>query len=313
VTAAGPLESEVTGQHDFGTIPAVKCVHMGRRKREGDWVFPVLQLAGLGVLMVIWAPGVRQRLQELIPVALVTAVLVLLFLLFRRLGQQGNSRLNATLQMQTYAATPAGKIPTLARTSISSSPSSHISRSSPTTSEIIEQLHAIDWFQFEKLIQALYRKHGYQVTERGGANPDGGIDLIIEKNGEQTAIQCKHWKAWKVNVKGIREFLGALTHAGIQKGLFVTLRGYTDDARILARQHNIEIIDQAALARLLEESDARYDPDLLTALDETRKHCPKCKALMVLRTNQKGYNAGNQFWGCSQYPRCRATLKATAE
>ncbi|MCL4266065.1 MAG: DUF2726 domain-containing protein [Anaerolineae bacterium] len=34
-------------------------------------------------------------------------------------------------------------------------------------------------------------------------------------------------------------------------------------------------------------------------------HCPECGAPMVLRTAQKGTNAGNQFWGCAQYPRCR--------
>ena len=29
---------------------------------------------------------------------------------------------------------------------------------------------------------------------------------------------------------------------------------------------------------------------------------------MVLRTARKGANAGNQFWGCSKYPRCRGVL-----
>lgn len=33
--------------------------------------------------------------------------------------------------------------------------------------------------------------------------------------------------------------------------------------------------------------------------------CPKCGNEMILRTAQKGVNAGNTFWGCSQYPKCR--------
>lgn len=37
-------------------------------------------------------------------------------------------------------------------------------------------------------------------------------------------------------------------------------------------------------------------------------HCPKCGAPMRLRTAQKGANAGNSFWGCSHYPRCRAII-----
>ena len=33
--------------------------------------------------------------------------------------------------------------------------------------------------------------------------------------------------------------------------------------------------------------------------------CPRCGGKLVLRTTQKGPNAGNQFYGCSNYPRCR--------
>ena len=33
--------------------------------------------------------------------------------------------------------------------------------------------------------------------------------------------------------------------------------------------------------------------------------CPICSSKMVLRTARRGSNAGNQFWGCSQYPRCK--------
>ncbi|MFH1535055.1 MAG: RecQ family ATP-dependent DNA helicase [Patescibacteria group bacterium] len=38
--------------------------------------------------------------------------------------------------------------------------------------------------------------------------------------------------------------------------------------------------------------------------------CPKCDADMVLRTARRGRNAGNQFWGCSNYPRCKHTMDA---
>lgn len=33
--------------------------------------------------------------------------------------------------------------------------------------------------------------------------------------------------------------------------------------------------------------------------------CPRCGNLMVLRTTKRGDNRGNQFWGCSRYPKCR--------
>jgi hypothetical protein len=36
--------------------------------------------------------------------------------------------------------------------------------------------------------------------------------------------------------------------------------------------------------------------------------CPKCDSEMILRTAKSGANAGNQFWGCSQYPNCRGMV-----
>src|SRR5206468_4017056 len=110
-----------------------------------------------------------------------------------------------------------------------------------TTAELLEQLRSIDWFQFEKLIALVYQKLGYAVTRRGGANPDGGIDLIIEKDGQRVAVQCKQWKTWTVGVRNVREFLGALTHAKVQRGIFITPKGYTGDAKKLADEHGIEI------------------------------------------------------------------------
>lgn len=33
--------------------------------------------------------------------------------------------------------------------------------------------------------------------------------------------------------------------------------------------------------------------------------CPKCGSKLVLRTAKKGENSGNQFYGCSAFPKCR--------
>jgi hypothetical protein len=37
--------------------------------------------------------------------------------------------------------------------------------------------------------------------------------------------------------------------------------------------------------------------------------CTKCGVPMVLRVGEKGKNAGNKFWGCNNYPKCRSILK----
>ncbi len=42
--------------------------------------------------------------------------------------------------------------------------------------------------------------------------------------------------------------------------------------------------------------------------DTNIRSCPKCGNEMVLRKATKGKNAGNTFWGCSQFPKCRTIL-----
>lgn len=36
-------------------------------------------------------------------------------------------------------------------------------------------------------------------------------------------------------------------------------------------------------------------------------HCPRGHGMMVMRTARRGENAGSNFWGCSEFPRCRKT------
>lgn len=65
--------------------------------------------------------------------------------------------------------------------------------------------------------------------------------------------------------------------------------------------------ERLAAARLENRRNQdRTDPTDQT--DRSDEHCPACGKPMILRTARKGANAGSQFWGCSGYPECRATL-----
>lgn len=46
------------------------------------------------------------------------------------------------------------------------------------------------------------------------------------------------------------------------------------------------------------------EKDVSKNVKTTEKICPKCGKPLVLRTAKKGENAGNQFWGCSGFPKC---------
>ncbi|MFM5171160.1 NERD domain-containing protein [Aeromonas veronii] len=46
-------------------------------------------------------------------------------------------------------------------------------------------------------------------------------------------------------------------------------------------------------------------PTITESLTQANPLCPRCGNPMVLRTTKRGDNRGNQFWGCSGYPKCR--------
>jgi restriction system protein len=170
---------------------------------------------------------------------------------------------------------------------------------------ISEKLRKIDWFQFEKLVELIYQHRGFSVKRLGGANPDGGVDLIVESPDEKFVVQCKHWRKWTVGVRNIRAFIGTLTDSGIPKGIFITLMGYSGEAKQLADKHGIQILNESDVIKMLEESGLIYSKEISELFSDTRKFCPKCESEMVLRSARV---KGNQFWGCSNFPRCRFIL-----
>jgi restriction system protein len=276
----------------------------------------------LGLFLSFFVPGARQAILGLGAILLSLIALVGVGFIVYRIIQHRRQR--AERERETVIR--AFELNRIARGSAVSLPqestspilrvdtSGYVPPSKPEpeplrTTDLVARLHSIDWFQFEKIVAITYRKLGYSVTAKGGANPDGGIDLVLSKDGLTTAVQCKQWKTWNVGVKAIREFLGALTDAGIQKGIFVTLRGYTGDAKALADKHGIEILNETKLAGMLEATNARFDPETLELLNDTRKFCPKCGREMVLKTATKVKGAGQEFWACPGYPwHCRYTL-----
>lgn len=53
--------------------------------------------------------------------------------------------------------------------------------------------------------------------------------------------------------------------------------------------------------------------NIIKTQKQNKPSCPKCGNEMILRTAKKGKNQGKQFWGCSQFPRCRGIVSYTSE
>lgn len=66
------------------------------------------------------------------------------------------------------------------------------------------------------------------------------------------------------------------------------------------KEGNTDYIDLSKSEPSLEDN-VSSDADINTSESMI---CPKCGSKLVLRTAKKGNNVGNQFYGCSNYPKC---------
>ncbi|MFK2905553.1 restriction endonuclease [Dyella ginsengisoli] len=111
----------------------------------------------------------------------------------------------------------------------------------------LDSLRRMSWKDFEMLAGEAFRRQGYVVTENGLGGADGGVDLILRKDGRTTLVQCKQWRSQRISVSVVREMYGVLTHERADAVKIVALGDYTLDARRFVQGKPIELIDGSAL------------------------------------------------------------------
>ncbi len=171
----------------------------------------------------------------------------------------------------------------------------------------VESLGAMSWRQFEGLVGEAFRRQGYAVEQTGLGGADGGVDLILQKNGRRELVQCKQWRKAQVNVAVVREMWGLATHHQVDAVKIVCAGNFTTDAEAFARGKPIELINGSRLANLIREVQVTRPSKQSTTAIASAPNCPACMAPMVLRRNR---TTEESFWGCSAYPRCKGTRKS---
>lgn len=193
-----------------------------------------------------------------------------------------------------------------------------------TKNSALQAVERLTWQEFEMLVGESFRRKGYTVKETGGGGADGGIDLEMSLNGQKYLVQCKQWKAFKVGVKVVREFFGVMVANDAKGGFVVTSGVFTDDAVSFAEDKDITLIDGVKLVKIINAALAAHplekknvSPPGIKDTPRQNKEtsaspfCPKCNNAMVKRTARQGTNAGKEFWGCSQYPKCKNVIAIT--
>lgn len=190
---------------------------------------------------------------------------------------------------------------------------------STTTNEIASQgttaaLNNLSWLEFESYIGEFFKQQGYEVKQAFSQKPDGGVDIWMRKDDQLTLVQCKHWKARKVGIQILREMYAVMIEHNASKMIIVTSGDFTSEAIKYALDKRIWLINGGELVHMIEQVRNRPAEEVVevTPPKSATPLCPSCHAPLVMRTAKRGQNKGNQFYGCSSYPRCRYTKDISA-
>ncbi|MDP2365520.1 MAG: restriction endonuclease, partial [Ignavibacteria bacterium] len=172
-------------------------------------------------------------------------------------------------------------------------------------------LMSLEWKVFEDVCAEYLRLKNCNgnVTHIG---KDGGIDLkVTDKAGNVIALgQCKAWSK-PVGVSLVRELYGIMAAKNVRHGVYITTSTFTEDAQAFGNNKRLLLINGADFItniNALDEENRTRLANVATVEGYTIPTCARCDAKMVKRTAQKGKYAGSQFWGCSNYPRCKSMI-----
>jgi len=93
-------------------------------------------------------------------------------------------------------------------------------------------------------------------------------------------------------------------------------RGYSghikSKTRVVFSDEEVQDIVTAIKENMLPKTWATRKMHVQSLKDRfaEKTNCPKCRSLLVLRTAKSGKNAGNQFYGCSNFPACRYVVNS---
>jgi restriction endonuclease Mrr len=131
--------------------------------------------------------------------------------------------------------------------------------------EATHRRHLLEWTtdlrrlsaqEFEWIVGEVLRRESWNVTETGReAAADGNVDLRLRRGSRQMLAQCKRWSSTPVGIDEVRKLAGTLMREGLpgNAGILVTLSHFTGPAQIEAKKLGIDLIDNAAFVRRLEQ------------------------------------------------------------
>jgi len=185
---------------------------------------------------------------------------------------------------------------------------------SPEAYEIL----SLSWEELEALLREAFERQSFRVFERGVGNtmgPAAGLaDMVLERKGKRRFVSAKYWRENPVPGQAVQELYGAMVAAGAEGGFIITYGNFGPAAKVLAKERQIELLDGVKLSALIDP--VRKNPSELTRrrLERAKQAettgrrkvpCPLCGKQMQRRQEKFGPNAGQSYYACSDFPRCK--------
>lgn len=113
----------------------------------------------------------------------------------------------------------------------------------------------LDGWQFEEEVAKLFILYGYKATVTKGSK-DGGVDIIIEKEGYRGIIQCKHYRN-PVPPEPIRALWGCKDDFEADEVILVASNGVTQSgADFVSNKPNFKVLNLDDIITMSKQAES---------------------------------------------------------
>ena len=185
----------------------------------------------------------------------------------------------------------------------------------PVADHAFDYIKELDDHEFNNLISLIFKQRGYSISKKEESNENA--DLILEMDGQQTFVQYKHWREYEIDLPVLEDFHKIIEQESIRNGIVITTGLFTQEALEYSHSNHLLLINGVDLSLMIDVLSSSNIDDIqddepvekkIEDMPELEPLCPICSQAMIKRTARKGKNAGNTFWGCSQFPNCRGVI-----
>lgn len=119
--------------------------------------------------------------------------------------------------------------------------------SATRVTDTLEKISAMSWRDFSGVVEEAFRDEGYSISRLGGPE----ADFAVSKAGKTALVSCKRWKAANSRIEPLRELHAAMEKEDAHEGIYLTAGAVSDNARQFAVEKKVQVVQGAALARML--------------------------------------------------------------